>query len=508
MVALAPCLLGQVSEEVRRATMDSENVLGTSMHLELGAEASKLKGARKALTAEIERLEGILSTWDARSELRQLPHPCPPTAASVEVREVLAATERWMRESGGAFHPAVEVLTQLWKTAEKRGSEPTPDELAAARARLDAPLWKVDGAQGTVEFLSDVPLTYDGLAKGYIIDRAVDAAQRAGARDIVLDIGGDVRVVGKTRWTIAVADPRAPADNAQALCKLELAGQSVATSGGYARGFDIAGKHYSHIFDPRTGQPVAAVLQATVIAPDATTADALATTLNVLAPKDGLALVARFPGVASMVVDAQGVQHASPGWAQFVRSEAAAAAPAASGPSVLPRGGTLVLAFEIQQASAGGGERGGPPEGRGRGGERGGDRRGGGYKRPYVAAWIEDAQGQSIRTLALWIEKPKWLPDLRRWSRLYDRREDAVSAVTRATRAPGKYELAWDGRDDAGQPAPKGEFTLYLEVVREHGTYQLLSSKFECDGKEFSKELSGAGIEVKAASLAFRLPKS
>ncbi|MFM7298294.1 MAG: FAD:protein FMN transferase [Planctomycetota bacterium] len=343
LAGVVPALAqAQVSEEVRRATVDSENVLGTSMHLELAAEASKLKGARKALTAEIERLDGILSTWNAGSELRRLPRPCPPTAASVELREVLAATERWMGASGGAFHPGVEVLMQLWKLAETRNSEPSSEELAAALARIREPLWKLDEASATVAFLSDVPLSFDGLAKGYIIYRAIDAAVRAGARDLVLDIGGDVRVVGKTRWTVAVADPRAPADNAQPLCKLELENRSVATSGGYARGFDIAGKHFSHIFDPRTGKPVTAVQQATVIAPDATTADALATALNVLAPGEGLALVAKLPGVASMVVDAQGVQHASPDWARFVRASATAAAdaPAASGPSVLPRGGS------------------------------------------------------------------------------------------------------------------------------------------------------------------------
>jgi thiamine biosynthesis lipoprotein ApbE len=488
------------TEEVRRTSVQSENVLGTSMRLEISAEASKLKGARRALTEEIERLEDILSTWSTRSELARL--PCPPTKASSELREVLKATERWMGESGGAFHPAVGVLTKLWNEAGQRGALPSESELASARARIGSALWRIEDATGTVEFLSDVPLTFDGLAKGYIIDRAIAAAVKAGAIDVVLDIGGDVRVWGKASSTVAIADPKNSADNAQPLGQLQLQGAAVATSGGYARGFDIAGVHYSHIFDPRSGMPVTEILQATVIASDATTADALATALNVLAPADGLALVARVPGAASMVVDSQGKQHASPGWSKFLRTPPAAVA-APSGPSALPGGGLLVLAFELQQPPTGG-ERGGPSEGRGGERGRGGDRRGGGYRRPYVAAWIEDAQGKSVRTLALWVEKPRWIPDLRRWTRLYDRREQEVSAVTRATRAPGNYELAWDGLDDAGVAVSKGSYSLHLEVVREHGTYQWLSGEFELDGKEFLRPLEGAGIEVKSAAMSYR----
>ncbi|MCC7010939.1 MAG: DUF2271 domain-containing protein [Planctomycetes bacterium] len=491
--------------EPRTLRFDHENILGTSMHLELRAEEHIAKRAKVELLDEIERLRKVLSTYDAKSELRKLPKPCPPTPASADLRAVMHACDTWRAASSGAFHPGVEVLTKLWGEAQKRGSVPSESELAAARAQLTVELWTIDDAAGTVRIASDTPLSFDALAKGFIIDRAVAAAQAAGAHDVLLEIGGDLRVTGSSRSRVSVADPRQPADNAEKLCQLDLQGVAVATSGGYARGFDIGGKHYSHILDPRTGMPVERVLQATVIAPDAVTADALATILNVLSPEDGLALVAKTPGAASMVVDAAGAQHASPAWSKYVRASANAAS---KGPSVLPGEGQIVLAFEIQQPppeSERGGERGGE-RGRERGGERGGDRRGGGYRRPYVAVWIENQAGQSVRTLCLWIEKPRWIDDLRRWSKLYAQHEDDVEAVTRATRAPGKYELTWDGRDDLGQPVPAGPYSMYLEVVREHGTYQLLSQKFAIDGIEFSKAMTGDGIEVKSATLAFRLP--
>ncbi len=79
-----------------------------------------------------------------------------------------------------------------------------------------------------------------------------------------------------------------------------------------------------------------------------------------------------------------------------------------------------------------------------------------------------------------------------------------MRAVTRATRVAGAYELAWNGRDDAGRACPPGKYTVFLEVVREHGTYQLLSQTIEANGKDFSAPLAGEGIEVKSATVSWR----
>jgi FAD:protein FMN transferase len=485
---------GPRATEAKTFKFDHENILGTSLHLELHAEEAVAKKAKVDLFAEIERLRGVLSIYDPKSELMRLPRPCPATPASADLRAVMHACDRWRSESKEAFHPGVELLTQRWAAAEKNGSPPASAELEAARAKLARPLWTIDDEHGTVALLTEVPICFDALAKGYIIDRAVVVAEAAGASDIVLEIGGDLRVSGASSSRIAVADPREPAENAAHLCDVDLSNVAAATSGGYARGFNIAGKHYSHIFDPRTGLPVDQVLQATVIAPDATTADALATILNVLSPEEGLALIAKTAGTASMVVDAQGVQHPSPNWSKFVRNQAPPAPPVQ--PSALPGGGEIVLAFELQQPPAGG--RGGS------GGER--ERRGGSYRRPYVAAWIEDEHSKPVRTLCLWIQKPRWIDDLRRWSGLYPGKQDDVRAVTRATRAAGAYELVWNGRDDAGQPVAPGKYTIFLEVVREHGTYQILSHAIDVTGAAFSADMVGEGVEVKAATVSMRPP--
>ncbi|GAL17489.1 putative exported protein [Vibrio maritimus] len=92
------------------------------------------------------------------------------------------------------------------------------------------------------------------------------------------------------------------------------------------------------------------------------------------------------------------------------------------------------------------------------------------YARPYVAVWIEDSNRKSVKTVQLWVGKDEWLKDLRSWWRKvgrYDR--ELVDAVTSATRPAGKYRFVWDGRDDNGNALPQGDYTMHIEVVREHG---------------------------------------
>lgn len=481
---------------------DHENILGTSLHLEFHASESVAANAHQAVLDEIERWRRIASSYDPQSELSRLARPCPPTPVSSELEELFRSAARWQQLSGGAFQPGVEALKSLWSGT----APPDATALEPLLQKFRAPLWTLDERQHTVALATDLPLSFDAFAKGRIVDAALEKARAAGAKDIVLDIGGDLRTSGDARREVAVCDPSKPADNAPALCRLNLTNAAVATSGGYARGFDIAGRHYSHIFDPRSGRPVERVLQATVVAPDAATADALATILNVLEPAQSFELLAKQTGCAALIIDSKGDTHASPGWAALL------SATLAKSSVTLPNGAQFMLEFELVApggtTAAGTDARRSPPEGRrGPPGERRGrGERGGGYRRPYVAAWIEDEAGKPVRTLCLWIEKPRWIADLRRWSRLYDGANERVAAVTRATRAAGKYQLEWDGLDDGGKPLEwnKGRWTLRLEVVREHGGYQYMSTAFQLGDKPLNLTLEGSGSEIGNATLQYR----
>jgi hypothetical protein len=128
---------------------------------------------------------------------------------------------------------------------------------------------------------------------------------------------------------------------------------------------------------------------------------------------------------------------------------------------------------------------------------------GGRYNRPYIAVWLENSAGKSVRTLAVWVQPGKgsrWYPDLRRW---FGSNAALVDTISSPTRMPGKYNLVWDGKSDKGALLDQGEYYVCIEAAREHGTYQLIREKLSFANTPFKKEFKG-NIEIKEASLEFR----
>lgn len=105
------------------------------------------------------------------------------------------------------------------------------------------------------------------------------------------------------------------------------------------------------------------------------------------------------------------------------------------------------------------------------------------YHNPYVAIWVEDSAGKSVRTLVLWREGNKWLKDIRRWWRKVGRKnENLVDAVTSATRAAGNYQLNFKALDDEQHNLSVGTYILNIEVVRENGGRSMIKQKFTLNG--------------------------
>ena len=479
-------------------------MLGTS--LELCVRADNEEAARSAearVLGEIDRLAAVFSGYDASSEFRRWQGTIDqPTKVSPELFELLRASDRWREQSDGAFDPRVQALTELWSRCARLDRLPTADELAGAKALMARPAWRLDAAAGTAEHLTACPLSLNSIAKGYIIGRACDVAldRERGVRGVLLNIGGDVRVVGDVARTVGVAPPVGDSETAEPIARVEVRDRSVATSGSSQRGFRVRGKWYSHIFDPRTGQPAGRVVGATVIAEHAADANALATTLNVLPVEDGLRLAASIPGVECLIVTADGQVRKSAGWSRYERPSTATAALAApvalaQDSKTVPDGSwgdthEMRVNFEIA-------------------GPAGNSRR---YRRPYVAVWIEDKGGLTTRTLELWLQNrqpgPRWHRDLKRWYRDDQVRRqsddtDLIDTISRATRPPGKYTVTWDGKDDHGKPVGPGIYTVCIEAAREHGTYQIIRKEVTIADKPFAEDLKG-NVEIKSASIEYR----
>ena len=476
-----------------------ENVMGTSLELRVQADSEEIaRGAEEGVLREIERLSAIFSGYDPQSEFsRWLRSEGTPVVISAELFEVLQACDRWRIASGGAFDPRVEVFSRLWDEASRRGRTPTAEELAEARARMAQAAWSLDASKRTARRLSDCPLSLNAIAKGYIVGRAGELAMKSGVRGLLLNVGGDLRVCGAVPRVIGVVDPRNDSEGSEPLTLLSVRDRAVSTSGRSQRGFRIGARWYSHIIDPRTGEPVSRSIAATVVAANSADGDALATILNVLSVPESLALVRAIDGMDCLIVSADGRIDRSEGFGRhetFRPSQGERENPKKGNAESLGDEFELVVDFEINHPEAEAGR----------------------YRRPYVAIWVEDKDGFPVRNLTLWVSLGgsgpfQWLPELKRWyladqARKRVDKTEMVLTMARPTRQPGKYSVVWDGKDDMGRPLARGEYSISIDCAREHGTYQGIRKQVVLADQPFREELKG-NIEIKAAAVEYRKRK-
>jgi thiamine biosynthesis lipoprotein len=262
---------------------------------------------------EVERLERILSRHASGTAMARLNREGRIDEAPPELVEVLSRAREVHSWSGGAFDPSVAPLLALYERRHERdGSLPTDEEIDAALALVGFESVELSGTE--IRFgRPGVQLTLDGIAKGFVVDRAVAALAASGAERVMVDAGGDIASGGQAvyddPWTIGIQDPDRPEGS---LGRVRLAGQAIATSGDYMQAFTQDRRHH-HILDPRTGRSPERVSSVSVMAANAMDADALSTTLLVMGPEAGLELLSRVPGAEGLVVTKDGRRFASPG---------------------------------------------------------------------------------------------------------------------------------------------------------------------------------------------------
>ena len=209
--------------------------------------------------------------------------PGVPVALPAEVGKVLRQGLRVSRESDGAFSPLLGSLSLLWGFSLPHPPQkpPAAEEIARllpgaaiSMVRFDGKAWR--------RLSVETRLDFGGIAKGYAIDRGIEALRRHGIRNAIIDAGGDLRAIGSHNgkpWRIGIRHPR---KQGKVLGWLEVHGDiSIVTSGDYERFFIYHGKRYHHILDPENGYPAKKSISATVIAKNATLADAWSTALFV-----------------------------------------------------------------------------------------------------------------------------------------------------------------------------------------------------------------------------------
>jgi thiamine biosynthesis lipoprotein len=281
--------------------------MGTLVGVSLrGSGAAQLEDVARDVFAEIARLEGILSEWQAESPVSQVNAAAgkQPVVVPPELVEVAELATCAAHATAGAFDPTWAALASCWRFDAVRFRVPSAARIAAARKRVDYRDVVVDANARTL-FLRrrGMRLGLGGVAKAYVAERAAELAVDRGARDALVDAGGDLvarsRRTAAHAWQVALRDPRSAA--VDWLGTVRLVNQAIATSGDYEHFVDVRGRRYHHLLDPRSGRPARACRSATVVAPSGALADALSTALFVLGP-DGLDVVMRAGAVAALVV--------------------------------------------------------------------------------------------------------------------------------------------------------------------------------------------------------------
>jgi FAD:protein FMN transferase len=265
------------------------------------------KGAFDAAFTHIAALNRILSDYDPQSELSRLSATAGLARAvpiSEDLWNVLSRSQALAEATDGAFDATVGPYVRLWRRARRNKQMPTAQRLSAARSSVGYSLLKLDERHRTAQLEKPgMRLDLGGIAMGYAVDRALEVLRKRGITQALIDASGDIGVSdpppGKRGWTIGVVPLESEGASS---VNIRLSNAAVTTSGDAFQHVVIGGRRYSHIVDPRTGLGLTDQSGVTVIAPDCTTADSLATAVSVLGPKAGLKLIERTPGAAAYIV--------------------------------------------------------------------------------------------------------------------------------------------------------------------------------------------------------------
>lgn len=255
--------------------------------------ASQDSTARRAASAAFHRiavLEDILSSYRPSSELNRLVEQAENSAVPISdpLFTVLKRAIHLARHSGGGFDPTVGPYTNLWREARHTGQLPDTVALRKAATRVGWQNIHIDEDSQTVRLQADsMDLNLGGIAKGYILDQALDTLSEEGVSRALIEAGGDLVVSGpppnREGWRVQLPG----ADSSGTTLTTTITHAAVSTSGDTEQSVEIDGTVYSHVVDPRTGLGLTHRLLVTVIADDGFTADGLATTIGVLGAEKG-----------------------------------------------------------------------------------------------------------------------------------------------------------------------------------------------------------------------------
>lgn len=247
-------------------------VFGTRVDVSVyGEEEAHARSAVTAVMQEFQRLHDLLHAWKPSelSRLNQAIAAGKSAEVSPEVLTILQDATSLSVQSDGLFNPAIGGLIELWGFQADEFKAALPDEskiveLVQAKPRMQDLVY-IQPKNIKVNKNNKIKIDLGGYAKGYALDLAAVILKRQGIKNALINIGGNVMALGahgSRPWRVGIQHPRQPGP----LATLSLHdGEAIGTSGDYQRYFELDGKRYCHLIDPRTGHPVQGVQAVTII---------------------------------------------------------------------------------------------------------------------------------------------------------------------------------------------------------------------------------------------------
>jgi len=274
--------------EPERAQQARFYAFGTEIDISLfGVDQQAAANTVEALEASFERTNALWHAWEP-SILTDI-NAAIAAGESIEIDDNVAAVilhaKQLAKDSDHLFNPAAGKLFSLWgfESSDWADSRPPPQQTDIDRWLIEPPTMSdIIIEDGVLRSQNDqVQLGFGGFAKGYAVDAAIEVLRAQGIENAVVNMGGDLRAIGRhgpRPWIIGVRHPR----HEGVLASMAVSGdESVFSSGDYERFFEYEGQRYPHILDPRTGYPADFAMSVTVIDTNASKADAASTALFV-----------------------------------------------------------------------------------------------------------------------------------------------------------------------------------------------------------------------------------
>ena len=281
--------------------------MGSPCDIKLYAkELSHAQQIANIVIADVHRIEQRYSRYSERSILTGINHKAQMGASIKIDNETLALlnyADVCYEQSDGLFDITSGVLREVWDF--KSQVIPTDQEIKKVLPRIG---WKKVRIRGHVlSFLSKgMQLDFGGIGKEYAVDRAATLCQQHGIQHGLVDLGGDIKVIGPhidgSPWSVGIRHPRKPR---QMMASIKVFRGGIASSGDYERCIILDGKRYSHVLNPKTGWPVIGIPSITVVAEQCVIAGSVAT-ITMLKEKQGKHWVKEL-GLAYLWMDGDGL---------------------------------------------------------------------------------------------------------------------------------------------------------------------------------------------------------